>query len=653
MKTLTLYQLEQSRLDLVLSRWNEIAPVYVPSGKGKDISLLPLNDFPRTEDYINLTLPVKEMVLEQKESLFHWERAGGQMKVENRSTHHAGDRILYGVRACDTYGIAYMDRFFLKEFEDTNYASRRKNVTLVAVNCLKAGPHCFCTSVGTDVFSTVGHDLALTPMEGFYLVEAATEKGQHLIESAAEFFTPVSDEFAGDITPDRLLAMKETLRQKVADSFPLKMDLSNLHQEMAVTFNADFWLDEANACIGCTGCTNVCPTCTCFNVVEENLDQDHGQRVRYWDSCQSDHFTRNAEFHNPRNALSRTRYRVYDKLKYIEERFGYKGCSGCGRCTDVCPTYISIIDIIHAIQKEARENPEAPAVHQITALRHEIFDREINVRNGLFTPDVATITKIELETPEIKRLYVKYDDPALHKKFKLNGQFFQITVFGEGEVPISIPFGPEESDEFDFCFKNVGTVSNILYHLKVGDKVGLRGPYGRPFPYEELKGRNLVFVGSGVAMAPLRTILIQVMENLQDFGTVAIMASALQYDKVIFKDELKVWSELDGVQVHYALKDPTDQVKAHQGYINDLLPSLNLDWSNTTALVCASPKRIKEVAKDLLALGMKSTDILTTLETHMRCGAGKCGHCKVGSHYMCVDGPVFNYEEMMALPPEY
>lgn len=653
MKTPLLYQLDKANLDHVLSRWNQTIPVYVPSGKGKDISLLPMVDFPRTDNYINLTLPVKEFFFEQKESLFRWDREGTAIKVENLSKQHSGERILYGVRACDTYGIGYTDHFFLREFEDTNYASRRDKVYIVAVNCLKAGPHCFCTSVGTGVFSTIGHDLAFTELEGFYLVESATVKGQQLIEAAADFFVPVSDEFAGDVSPGILLGMKEGLRQKVADSFPLKMDLTNLHADMAVTFDAPFWLDEANACIGCTGCTNVCPTCTCFNVVEENRDQDHGMRVRYWDSCQSDHFTRNAEFHNPRNALSRTRYRVYDKLKYIEERFGYKGCSGCGRCTDVCPTYISIIDIIHAIQKAAKEAPETPAIHQITEMRHEIFDREINVRNGLFTPDVATITKIELETPEIKRIYVKYDDPALHKHFKLNGQFFQITVFGQGEVPISIPFGPEESDEFDFCFKNVGTVSNILYHLKVGDKVGLRGPYGRPFPYEPLKGRNLVFIGSGVAMAPLRTILIQVVNNLQDFGKVVIMASALEYDKVIYKSELRDWAALEGVEVHYALKDPTDQVKAHQGYINDLLPGLELDWSNTTALVCASPKRIKEVSRDLLALGMKPTDILTTLETHMRCGAGKCGHCKVGSHYMCVDGPVFTYEEMMALPPEY
>ncbi|MEN1759589.1 4Fe-4S dicluster domain-containing protein [Anoxynatronum sibiricum] len=639
-----LYTLKKKSLDAVLETWNQQTPVYVPSGRGKDITLQPMDEVQRTEDYINLTLPVKEMVFEQKEALFSWERRESGVQVENLAHRHAGNRILYGVRACDTYGIAYTDRFYLKEFLDPNYQSRRETVTIVAVNCLRAGKHCFCTSVGTGVFSTVGHDLALTELEEKYLVEVATEKGQVLIDAAAKWFTPAVSQ---------LMQEKETLRQQVEESFPLKMDLTNLWDDMARTFDADFWLDEAHACIGCTGCTNVCPTCTCFNVVEERQQENQGERVRYWDSCQSDHFTRNAEHHNPRDAVSRVRYRIYDKLKYIEERFGYKGCSGCGRCTDVCPTYISIIDIIHAMQQTVREQATEPAVHQITAMRHEIYDREVNARRGLYAPDVATITRMKQETSEIKRMFVTYDDSSRRVQDAHKGQFFQVTVFGEGEVPLSIPFGPDQQDELVFDFKNVGSVTETLYQMRPGDKIGLRGPYGRAFPYEPLKGRHLVFVGSGVAMAPLRTILEPVLKNREDFGRVEIMASALRYEKLIYKDEMKVWGQASGVTVHYALKDPTDQVEAHNGYVNDLLPGLKLDWQHTTALVCASPSRIKKVAKDLMALGMKPTDILVTLETHMRCGAGKCGHCKVGSHYMCVDGPVFTYEEMMTLPPEY
>jgi len=644
MKTNKLYTLNKDSLDKVLNIWNEKSSVYVPVGKGKDIQLMPLNEGERTEDYINLTLPVKEMVFEQKEALFKWSRNEDTIEVEELAHKHAKNRIFFGVRACDTYGIAYTDRFYLQEFPDPNYKSRRSESTIVAVNCLKAGQHCFCTSVGTGVFSSVGYDLALTPMDSYYLVEVGTPKGQALVSEAESYFIE---------TDDSILKDKDDLMAKVEESFPLKMDLTNLWDDMAKTFNADFWLDEANACIGCTGCTNVCPTCTCFNVVEEKIDEDHGLRVRYWDSCQISHFTRNAEYHNPRDAVARVRYRIYDKLKYIEERFGFKGCSGCGRCTDVCPTYISIIDIIGSIQKAAKNNPEPPAIHQITKIRHEIMDRELTSQRGLFTPDVATITRIKQETPEIKRLFMKYDDPELHKNYEHKGQFFQVTVFGEGEVPLSIPFGPDQTDELVFDFKNVGSVTDKLFSMKEGDKVGLRGPYGRAFPYDTLKNRNLIFIGSGVAMAPLRTVIEPVVKNSNDFKQVFIMASSIQYEKLLYKDEMKEWAKIPNISVLYALKDPTNEVEAYSGYVNDLLPDLDIDWSNTTALICASPERIKKVARDLLDLGMGPKDILVTLETHMRCGVGKCGHCKVGSHYMCTDGPVFNYEEMMALPPEY
>jgi NAD(P)H-flavin reductase len=143
------------------------------------------------------------------------------------------------------------------------------------------------------------------------------------------------------------------------------------------------------------------------------------------------------------------------------------------------------------------------------------------------------------------------------------------------------------------------------------------------------------------------------MEKPQDYGRIVVMTSAKRYEGMIYKEELKEWAQMDGVEVYYAVKEPTEEVQAYTGFINDLLPDLGMNWENTTALVCASPSRIKKVAKDLLTLGVKPADILVTLETHMRCGAGKCGHCKVGSHYMCVDGPVFNYEEMQQLPPEY
>ena len=272
---------------------------------------------------------------------------------------------------------------------------------------------------------------------------------------------------------------------------------------------------------------------------------------------------------------------------------------------------------------------------------------------NIYQPQVAIIKDIIEETRNIKRFILQYEDKALHDEFEFDGQFYEITVFGVGEIAISIPFSPSLKNSFEFCIKRAGKVTDAIHNMKIGDKVGLRGPFGSGFPYEEFKNKDVIIVGSGVGLAPVRTMILRILENRREFGRVVIIGSALSYQDLVYKNDLISWDNVDGVEVLYALSNPTDKVKAHVGYINDLLPGLELNWTNTTAIICASPRRIKAVAKDLLKLGMKETDIYTSLETHMRCGIGKCGHCKVGSKYMCIDGPVFNYQEMLELPPEF
>lgn len=272
---------------------------------------------------------------------------------------------------------------------------------------------------------------------------------------------------------------------------------------------------------------------------------------------------------------------------------------------------------------------------------------------SIYLPQIAVITDIIEETRNIKRFILQYEDKALHERHAPNGQFFEITVFGVGEIAISIPYSPSVKDRLEFCIKKTGKVTNAIHSMKVGDKVGLRGPFGKGFPYEEFKNRDVIVVGSGVGLAPVRTMILRILENRAEFGKVVIIGSALTYEDLIYKNDLISWSKVEGVKVLYALNNPTSKVEAHVGYINDLLPQLELNWENTSAIICASPSRIKSISKDLLKLRMKGTDIYTSLETHMRCGIGKCGHCKVGSKYMCIDGPVFNYEEMLKLPPEF
>lgn len=630
----------------LLEVWSDSFEVYAPACiEGEAAMLLPYEADSFAMDYVNTAMPVKEYLFEQKENLFNWEKEDGGIRITEKDVSGLKPRILFGVRPCDSYGIAYLDRFFGEEYRDCNYVKRREKTYIVVVNCTEPGRNCHCSSTGTGPFAKAGYDLLLTPVGEDYLVEAGTDKGMELINLGAGLLEDMAEE-AG--------ALKARLESDVLQRFVSRINLDNIAQILEDTFDNEIWKDISKQCIGCTGCTNVCPTCTCFNVVEEESCYGEKCRVRCWDSCQSDSFTRNAGGHNPRDEVSRVRYRIYDKMKYIEERFGFKGCTGCGRCIEVCPAFIDIIEIASKLKQEYKHELEARKQEgKGAAVPNTHPHASGNTCENIYKPQIAVIKDIIQETKDIKRFIVQYEDITLHENYKFTGQFFEITIFGVGEIAISIPFGPSQKDYFDFCVKKAGRVTSAMHELKVGDKIGLRGPFGKGFPFEELKGRDILIVGSGVGLAPVRTMIVRILENKKEFGRLAIIASATTYEGLVYKEDLERWRELEGVDVKYALSKPTEKVTAHVGYINDLLPDLGLDWENTSAIICASPRRIKAVAKDLLKLGMKGTDILTSLETHMRCGIGKCGHCKVGSKYMCVDGPVFNYEEMLALPPEF
>ncbi|SCG82432.1 Anaerobic sulfite reductase subunit B [Proteiniborus sp. DW1] len=642
-----MYLLKKENLVEALNCWKETFDVYAPMKHSGVVDLLPFidsEDF--TEEYVNFALPIKKYLFGQKEELFKWEKKNDRIELSHIDGESFKERVYFGVRPCDTYSITYLDQFFYERYKDNIYAVKREKAYFVAINCTSPGSNCFCNSTGTGPFATKGYDILFTPIDDGYLVEIGTSRGEELIAIAAHLFMPISEDMSNK---------KKAVYELALSRFTKKLRVSDVKQMLEESFDDEIWIELSKTCMGCTGCTNVCPTCTCFNVVDEDNGDGTGSRVRYWDSCQADSFTRNAGGHNPRDEVSRVRYRIYDKMKYIDERYGFKGCVGCGRCIDACPVYIDIVEIveklgkkysdkvIQELEKKAKENTK------VVPEQHECSDD----CSYVYTPKVAIIKDIIQETSDIKRFVVQYEDKSLHESLKYTGQFFKITVFGVGEIAISIPSGDFKKDYLEFYIKKAGKVTTVLHNMKIGDKIGLRGPFGKGFPVDELKGRDILIIGSGVGLAPVRTAIERVTENRRDYGKVVIIASSRSYENLIYRNDLIEWSKLDGIKVLYALAKPTNEVDAYVGYMNDLIKDLDFDWDNSTAIICASPNRIKSVSSDLLELGLDGKNILTSLETHMRCGIGKCGHCKVGSKYMCVDGPVFNYEEMLTLPPEF
>lgn len=645
-----MWLLGKKDLDKFLEKWNSENQVFIPTRLHGDIAMMPFEIGKIDLDYINFPQPVKEFIFKSKEDLFKWENAGGDtlltsLPILEYEKHH---NIIFGVRACDTLGIAYMDRFYQGEYCEDKYKMNRDSTLIAALNCAASGENCFCLLLETGPFSNAGYDVLFTPLEDQYLVEIQGDKGKTLIELGKEFLIPASKINETE---------KNDLLKIVSSRFKRKMESTDLINLLSESFDDEIWSELAAKCIRCGGCTNVCPTCTCYNVVEEKTSDNGGKRVRYWDSCQFDSFTRNAGGHKPRSDVSRVRYRIYDKLKYIEERFERKGCTGCGRCITVCPVDIDIIDIMnrlsykYGVKKLTMEPSGAVGLEDMVDRSGFTISEHKNCEKA-YLPEIAIIKDIVQETRSIKKFVIEYENKQLHNAFEFGGQFFELTVFGVGEIAISIPFSGSQKEYFDFCIKNVGKVTNALHNMKIGDQIGLRGPFGKGFPVNKMEGRDIVIIGSGVGVAPIRTAVLQIAENRDKYGKVVVIGSAISHEDLIYKSDFVSWEKMD-IKVLYALNKPTDKVQAHVGYINDLLPGLVNNWKETSVIICASPKRIKEVAKDLIGLGMNGKNIYTSLETHMRCGIGKCGHCKVGNKYMCVDGPVFNYEEMLKLPPEF
>lgn len=340
-----MFTLKKDELKYLLSSWSKEAEVFAPQKEEGQVMLLPFEESTFTMDYINFAFPVKEHLFKQKEILFTWENDNGKIKAESPEKAKLCRRIYFGVRPCDIHGIKYMDKFFLEGYTDRFYRKNREAAIFIAVNCVSPGESCFCSSMGTGPLASSGYDLLLTPVDGVYLVEVGTDKGAKLLSSAKNYLAESDNSF---------LEAKEAVNSAALNKFTTKINAENISALLEANFDNPVWQKLSKECILCTGCTTLCPTCTCFNVVEENKGKNSGCRVRYWDSCQSDSFTRNAKEHNPRSSAARVRYRIYDKLKYIEDRFNMKGCVGCGRCINVCPASINIVDIINSFaDKEA------------------------------------------------------------------------------------------------------------------------------------------------------------------------------------------------------------------------------------------------------------------------------------------------------------
>ncbi len=274
-------------------------------------------------------------------------------------------------------------------------------------------------------------------------------------------------------------------------------------------------------------------------------------------------------------------------------------------------------------------------------------------------PNDVEIIDIKQETGSnlnIKTFKLRFVDEEIRDSFTYKpGQFMMVTVPGVGEAPFGFASSPTQ-ENIELSVKEVGLVTEEIHNLKVGDKIGVRGPYGNGFPVEESKGKNIVFIGGGIGLAPLRSLINYVLdeEHRDEFEKVQLLNAFRSPVDQLYTYDYDMWESSPDTTVKYTIDQPCEDWDHCVGFPHTLLKEeLECSLPNTKFFTCGPPIMIKFVTEELKNMGIKPVDIVTTLEMRMSCGVGKCGRCNIGKYYVCKDGPVFTLEQLGEMPDEY
>lgn len=248
------------------------------------------------------------------------------------------------------------------------------------------------------------------------------------------------------------------------------------------------------------------------------------------------------------------------------------------------------------------------------------------------------------------------EPPAAHRPSPARfqpGQFLQLSVAGAGEAPISYCGFPSTDGSIELCIRRVGRVTTALHNAAHNSPVAVRGPFGRGFPVEQYTGRDLLLIAGGLGMAPLRSLLLSLLQHRQRYGALTLLYGAKHPGAILFKEELADLCQRTDLTLHLAVDQPGEPSPGLPGYRIALLPALldglAFDPQRTTAALCGPPAAYRFVVPPLLQRGMAPHQIHLSLERRMQCGIGHCGHCAVGTLLCCTDGPVFAYNALQAI----
>ncbi len=226
------------------------------------------------------------------------------------------------------------------------------------------------------------------------------------------------------------------------------------------------------------------------------------------------------------------------------------------------------------------------------------------------------------------------------------GQFNMLYQLGAGEVPISISGDPAQPHRLTHTIRAVGNVTGVIQRCRPGDVIGVRGPFGVPWPLADLVGKDVIILTGGLGLAPLRPVIYHVLAHRRDFGKVEIIYGARSPRDLLYRRELERWRGRFDVRVHVTVDTAGPDWHGHVGVVTTLIGHTRFDPFEAAALLCGPGVMMHFAVQELLKVGLSPRDIYLSLERNMQCGLGLCGHCQIGPFFVCKDGPVFSYERI-------
>lgn len=263
-----------------------------------------------------------------------------------------------------------------------------------------------------------------------------------------------------------------------------------------------------------------------------------------------------------------------------------------------------------------------------------------------YSPIETKVIDSIVETPTIKTLKLKPQKPIAFAA----GQFVELTVPGVGEAPFTPSSRPAVKDMLYLTVMKAGMVTEAVHHLEKGDTVGLRGPLGTGYPIELFKNREILVVGGGCGFAPLRSLMYTLFERSGEFKKLLFRGGCKSSKELLYRKELEQWGERQDLDIQLTVDEGDASWKGHVGLVTTLLDDVDINFSKGVAIVCGPAIMMKFATAKLSELGFQDRNIYLSMERHMSCGIGKCGHCRIGTYYVCHDGPVLSYDKVKRFP---